>query len=344
MRRLALLLLCLLVLPLAAAAQEVAPDAAEPLQAPVPAITHVLVMGDAIGGGLGAGLTRVSDPTGLYDVQIRFNEESGLARPEVYDWPATAAKILASNSYEVIVVMLGANDTQAIRVDGQRVAFGDAGWAEAYGAQVDRLLDQLKPSNARILWAATPPMRDPEYDEALKQIAAIQRQRVEARGFTFLDMRAELSAPDGSYTDTGPDDTGTVTRLRGRDGVSFYKAGNNRMGQLLLAAIESGKGEAPASASGTARDLQAEDETPQLPIFGQVLMNGEVYAVQPEGVTANAVMLAGAGLDPEASLKALRELPPPNSNAILLFRYGHLPAAPAGRPDDFSLPPEPAAQ
>jgi hypothetical protein len=342
MKRLALLILCLFVLPFAAAAaQEAATGPAEPPQKPV---THVLVLGDGIGGGLGAGLTRVSDPTGLYDVQIRFNEESGLARPEVYDWPATAAKILASNSYEVIVVMLGANDTQAIRTGGQRIAFGDEGWAEAYGAQVDRLLDQLKPSNARIIWTATPPVRDPEYDAALKQIAEIQRQRVEAKGFTFFDMRKDLSAPDGSFTDTGPDDTGTVTRLRGRDGVSFYKAGNNRMGQLLLAALETGGGGTEAGQTDGRTDLQVQEETPQLPIFGQTLMNGEIYAVQPEGVTANAVMLAGAGLDPQASLKALRELSPPDSNAILLFRYGHVPAAPAGRPDDFSLPPEPATQ
>ena len=157
-------------------------------------------------------------------------------------------------------------------------------------------------------------------------------------------MRKDLSAADGSFTDTGPDDTGTVTRLRGRDGVSFYKAGNNRMGQLLLAAIESGKAEAPADQPDGRTDLQVQEETPQLPVFGQTLMNGEIYLVQPEGVTANAVMLAGAGLDPEASLKALRELSPANSNAILLFRYGHVPTAPPGRPDDFALPPEPAAQ
>ena len=73
----------------------------------------MLVLGDAIGGGLGAGLTRVAEASGDYEVSIRFNEESGLARPEVYDWPATVPKILGSNAYDVIVVMLGANDTQA---------------------------------------------------------------------------------------------------------------------------------------------------------------------------------------------------------------------------------------
>ena len=90
-------------------------------------------------------------------------------------------------------------------------------------------------------------MRDPEYDAAIRDIAAIQRERVEARGLTFIDMRPELSDPDGSYADTGPDDTGTVRRLRGRDGISFYKAGNNRMGQIVLAAIESGERRGPRS-------------------------------------------------------------------------------------------------
>jgi hypothetical protein len=341
MKRLVLILVCLLAIPHMAMAQDVTEDAAQPQANPV---TRVLVLGDAIGGGLGAGLTRVSDPTGLYDVQIRFNEESGLARPEVYDWPATVSKILASNSYDVIAVMLGANDTQNIRVDGARIAFGEPGWEEAYGAQLDRMLEQLKAANARIIWMPPPPMRDPSYDSNMKQIAAIQRQRVEKAGFIFLDLRPELSGPDGSFTDAGPDDTGTVTRLRGRDGVSFYKAGNNRMGQLLLAAIESGQGQAPAGAAAARNTPAVQDETPQVPIFGQTLMNGEVYAVQPEGVTANVVMLAGAGLDSQASLKALREMSPKDSHAILLFRYGHVPTAPTGRPDDFSLPPEAAAQ
>ena len=110
---------------------------------------------------------------------------------------------------------------------------------------------------SRIIWVGPPPMRDQKYDAAIKAIAAIQRQRVEARGFTFLDMRPELSAADGSYADSGPDDTGNVTRLRARDGISFYKAGNNRMGKIVLAAIESG------SKAGSARAGRRHDRRPR---------------------------------------------------------------------------------
>lgn len=310
------------------------PVAAEDDEAPR---TRVLVLGDAIGGGLGAGLARVAEPGGRYEVSIRFNEESGLARPEVYDWVATVPKILESNPYDVIVVMIGANDTQPVRFGDARVPFNAEGWAEAYGARLDRLLDELAASGARVFWAGLPPMRDPDYDASVQVIAALQRQRVEARGFAFVSLRPSFLASDGSYTDMGPDEAGMVTRLRGRDGVSFYKAGNNRMAQIVLAAIQSGAsgvavGGDGGSDPGTAGDIRL------VPLFGQTLMDGEVHAVRPEGVTANAVILAGSGLDPAAALNALRDLSPPGSGAEKLFRYGYAPAAPAGRADDFSAP------
>ena len=299
-------------------------------------VTRVLVLGDAVGGGLGAGLTRVAEASGDYEISNRFNEQSGLARPEVYDWPATVSTILDSNAYDVIVVMLGTNDTQPIRQEGERIPFGGEGWAEAYAGQVDRLLDELSASGAQIIWMGPPPMREPDYDAAVRQIAAIQRARVEARGLTFIDIRPDLSDSAGRYAETGPDDTGTVRRLRGRDGISFYKAGNNLMGRVVLTAIESGGAAGPAAAQRAADQEQAR----LVPIFGQVLMNGEAYTVQPEGVTANAVMLAGAGLGSAAALKALRDIAPEGSTAQKLFRRGEAPPAPPGRADDFSTTPE----
>jgi len=299
-----------------------------------PPVTRVLVLGDAIGGGLGAGLTRVAEATGKYEVSIRLNEESGLARPDVYDWAETVPKILGSKSYDVIVVMLGANDTQPIRQDGMRIPAGTPEWAEAYGAQMDRLLSALEASNARLVWVGPPPMREAEYDTAIRDVAEIQRQRTKARGIPFIDLRPELTGPDGAFADTGADDTGTVTRLRGRDGVSFYKAGNNRMGQIVLAVIESGDAGGPAQ-------RPVDEAVALVPLFGQVLMDGEAYTVQPEGVTANAVMLTAAGLDSAAALNALRDIAPKGSAAEKLFRQGDAAAAPAGRADDFAAPPAP---
>ncbi len=66
----------------------------------------------------------------------------------------------------------------------------------------------------------------------------MQKERVEAKGARFIDIRHAFANPQGSYTDTGPDDTGEFVRLRSRDGVHFFKQGNNRLAQLVLEAIK----------------------------------------------------------------------------------------------------------
>ena len=302
--------------------------------------TQILVLGDAIGGGMGAGLQRVSEADGRYAVTLRFNEESGLARPEVYDWTATLPKILASNPYDVIVIMIGANDTQAIRSGDTRLAFGSDGWIDAYEASIDALLDRLATSGARVIWVSQPPMKDADYDDSLKAISALQRARVEAHDMTFLDIRPSLLAPDGSFAETGPDEAGNAVRLRSRDGVTFFKAGNNRMGRAVLAALEAGAhGAEPAQTPGPGK-VAKEQTRAQVPLFGQAMVDGGVYTVSPEGVTANAVLLAGGGLDPQSALKTLRSLAPAGSNAERLLLSGDAQPAPPGRMDDFSAPPQ----
>lgn len=355
MRRLLPIGLALLMSIAAAAAQS--PDApvmgssaagdAAPAE-PAKQMTHILVLGDAIGGGVGAGLQRVSEAAGAYQVSIRFNEESGLSRPEVYDWASTLPKILAGNAYDVIVVMMGANDRQVIRAGDERLPFGSAGWAAAYKANVDGLLDLLGKSGAKVIWVSQPPMKDADYDAALRTISALQRERVEAHGMTFLDIRPLLLGADGSFAETGPDADGNTVRIRSRDGVTFFKAGNNRLGQAVLGAIEAASGRAPPAAAGeknaeTRQQAPAHAAGPQVPLFGQFMPDGDDYTVSPEGVTANAMLLAGGGLDPQSALKTLRSIAPEGSNAERLFKLGEPAEAPRGRADDFSAPP-PASQ
>lgn len=327
----------------------------DPADQPPPTEDHhivdVLSIGDALGGGLGAGLARVTEASGNYDVSIRYNEESGLARPEVYDWVATLPKILEGNAYDVIVVMLGANDRQMIRDGDTRYDFGTPEWTAAYTKQVNLLLDQLALSKANVVWVAPPPMRDAGYDDAMKTIAALQKAEVEKRHMTFLDLRPDFTNPDGSYTDSTTDGAANIVKLRGRDGISFFKAGNNLMGAKVLTAIEAI--ESPASQESS--DSSAVEKTSRLdaaaapktdrevkpdvvPLFGQAVMDGDPYTVQPEGVTANAILLAAGDLGPEAALKTLRDIAPKGSGAEKLFRLGSPEAAPAGRPDDFTAP------
>jgi hypothetical protein len=320
-------------------------DAEMPLAEDPDQQTQILVLGDAVGGGLGAGLMRMAEIDGRYDVSIRFNEESGLARPDVYDWVETLPKILEANSFDVIVVLLGTNDRQMIRSGNERYAFNTPNWLSLYEKRLDALLEELAASKAKIYWVGLPPMAEAGYDADLRAISDLQRKHVEARGYSYLDIRSAFLTAEGQYTDTGPDDTGEVRRLRGRDGISFFKAGNNRMGQLVLAAVQSGDLPEAAQPKGdkfqkAAIDTQREPLPPRLPVFGQTLM-GEPVTLDAQDVVVNATVVAGSTVNPKAALEALKAMSPPGSGAEKLFRLGQAAAAPAGRADDFTAPPKP---
>ena len=77
---------------------------------PVDDTYRILVIGDALGGGLGAGLSRMAETEPRFEIVNRFQETSGLARPEVYDWPASLPKIMEGKEFNAVVVLLGAYD------------------------------------------------------------------------------------------------------------------------------------------------------------------------------------------------------------------------------------------
>ena len=304
---------------------------------------RILVIGDALGGGLGAGLTRVAELEDAFNVTVRFNEESGIARPELYDWSESLPKILKGKSYDAAVVLLGANDRQMIRSNVLRFAFNTPGWITAYKAQTDRILDALDGAGLKVYWVSIPPMADPEYEAAMQVILGIQKERVEAKGAVFVDIRPAFLNSDGTYTDLGPDDTGAVRKLRARDGVSFFKQGNNRMGQLVLGAIKRGGTQKRPDPSQpriakTAVPPATIVSEPDKPLFGQRGPEGLEISFRPEDFDAAAVALLVEQGAFGTGLAALQAIAQPGSAAEKLFVAGETVAAPAGRADDFTLP------
>jgi uncharacterized protein len=296
--------------------------------------TRILVIGDALAGGLGAGLSRMTETAPQFDVTFRFNESSGLARPEIYDWAGALPNLLDGQGYQIVVVMIGGNDRRDILGSGQPSVYGSVEWTKAYRANVDRLIDVAKAGGVEIYWAGQPPMGDADYDAAMVAISKIQKEEVAAKGGTFVDFYAPLTGPDGKYTDMGNDDTGTVRKLRSRDGVTFYKQGNNRLAQIVLGAITAvqadKKVEPPDGAAATA--------LPSLPIFGEPGENGT-------DIFYDASKLAEAfknGQTVDEPVKTDMPAAKPSiaqtgSAADRFFATGLGDAAPAGRFDDFGV-------
>jgi hypothetical protein len=307
------------------------------IQQPVDDTYRILVIGDALAGGLGAGLSRMAEPETRFEIVNRFQETSGIARPEVYDWAESLLKIMEGKDFKAVVVLLGANDRQPIREGDFRLVFNTPEWTAAYEAKIDQLLDVLNGAGVKVFWVSIPPMGDAKYDADMQILAALQKQEVQSKGQIYVDLRGAFLGPDGNYTDKGLDDTGEVRKLRSRDGVTFFKQGNNRFGQLLLAEIKRvvGAGQIETTPAFTPKvDLPPPSAVAVVPMFGQKNVDGTSVTFQPDEklISELSRVLAGNIVVPAISRSDIV----PGSEAEKLFILGQAQSAPAGRFDDFS--------
>jgi hypothetical protein len=303
---------------------------------PVDDTYRILVIGDALAGGLGAGLSRMAEPEPRFEIVNRFQETSGLARPEVYDWPASLPKIMEGKEFKAVVVLMGAYDRQAIREGDFRLVFNTSEWKAAYEAKIDELLEVLNAAGLKVFWVAIPPMGDAKYEADMKIVAALQKQEVLSKGQVYVDLRSAFLTPNGEYTDRGPDETGEVQRLRSRDGIAFLRLGNNRFGQLVLAEINRviGTGQIETAPTSSPKVDLPSPEIAVVPLFGQDNGDGTFVAFQPDAKLISELARVVAG---DIIVKAIsRSDIVPGSEAEKLFILGQAQPAPAGRFDDFS--------
>lgn len=320
-------------------------------------IYRILVIGDGLAGGLGNGMMRMAEADPGFEILNRFNESSGLARPEVYDWAAAIPKIVENAPVDAIVVLVGLNDRQGIRDGNFRYVFKTPDWEKAYVASTDRVLAAAKQSGAKIFWISLPPMENQVFDGDMQYLNTLHRTSVAAVGGHYVDVRPFFLGPNGAYVDRGPDDTGAERKLRERDGVKFMKVGNNRFGQLVLGSIktlEAGTAPpaavadaAPAVVAALPAPTQPAAETITIvaapPSFGQTGLDGEditfrADAVQPNVKLPVSVAQKTAAQGQPTGAQTLGIQAQPGSRAQQLFEKGISGPAPVGRFDDFSVP------
>ena len=332
-RRAFILVLSVLALSLAASAQEAKQDKQEKPYFASKDLYQIFVLGDSLAAGLWSGVSRMIDGDMRISLNGRYKEDSGLSRPEYYDWNGALPKILSSNKIDIAIVMIGSNDAQPIRQGQMRFAFDTKEWREAYVKQVDELMASLKAAGAAVYWMEIPPMEAEKYDESLKSISAIHSERAKAAGIRFVETRAVLSE-NGKYSESGFDDTGEFVRFRSRDGVHFLKEGNDKLASLVVAAInkdiEVAVAAAPAAPPPETSTEGFGQPSATLPEAGKAESQAEPLPPAKSDYAGELPMPA----DP--AMAQLAKTTVPGTDASRLFSRGEAIAPRPGRFDDFS--------
>jgi len=165
---------------------------------------------------------------------------TGLARPEVFNWPAYLADVIATRQPDAIVLTIGSNDDQTLTGEGGVGPFGSDPWQTEYRRRVGGLMDQVTGTGTtKLFWVGIPLVRNGARIEGYTFINDIARQEAAKRPgkVFFVDTVPILAGPDGGYADFIANADGSLTQVRAGDGIHFTRAGGDRIANAVLAAM-----------------------------------------------------------------------------------------------------------
>ena len=169
------------------------------------------------------------------DLTTRPEVSSGLTRPDFFDWPAYFAEDVLPTDPEVVVVMFGANDSQAVEVDGTVRRPSSPEWQAEYRRRVGVVMDQLRGDGRLVVWVGQPHMRDDGFDRRMGVLDEIYAEGADSRPWvTFLDSRPVLSPDQDGYQ--GIDADGTS--LRQSDGIHLDLGGAALLADAILDVVD----------------------------------------------------------------------------------------------------------
>ena len=187
---------------------------------------RVVVVGDSLATGLGVSLERVLKPS-LVRVSPQGRISTGLARPDYFDWFAALTEIVDNFRPDLVVIMLGENDNQALRTPSGReeTPVGTFAWPQAYQQRVSDFMELATSKGARVVWVGLPIVSD------TGRWGIIERQNTVFEGASelvddvaYLDTWDLFSAPGGGYT-AYYRDGGDIQLVRESDGLHFNSTG-----------------------------------------------------------------------------------------------------------------------
>lgn len=190
----------------------------------------IALIGDSFAEALAFGFAADQGFNNEFLLRSRLVSAAGLVRDDFHNWEKTLAGLFAEQKdLSALVIMLGLNDKQAMRVGSESFEPLSDGWRAQYRQRVDALLVAARAQNVPVIWIGMPVVRLPRLSADLMAINDIARERVQLAGQTWVDLADAFADGAGGFSLTGPDVIGDIVRLRGPDGIHFTPAGQRKL-------------------------------------------------------------------------------------------------------------------
>jgi len=226
-----------------------------------PPSKHIVVMGTSLSDWLAYGLEEIYSDQPEVGIVRKNQLFSGLVKfdaKEEQTWPQVARDFLKDQNPDVIVVMLGLEDRQTIRVKPpaptpeqteaqsaestpkpeprrrtQSFEFRSDEWAEVYSKRIDEMIAALKSKGVPVVWVGLPAIRGTRSTSDMIYLNDLFRARADRAGIVYVDVWDGFVNEAGRYSAYGPDVEGQVRRLRTSEGVYMTKFGARKLAHYV---------------------------------------------------------------------------------------------------------------
>jgi uncharacterized protein len=208
-------------------------ESPEPMVEEAPRVDRprtVLLLGDSlIATGFGQYLEDSLNAHPRVRSVRRAKSSTGLARPDFFDWMEVGQEEIERHRPDVVVVILGGNDGQALmdRQGRPEVRWGQSEWEERYRQRIEAFLGRLAAPGRKILWVGLPPTKLQGFERKLTFIRRLQREVLATRDDArYLDTHPFFTDAKGNLLLTSRvEGFRKPMMLKLEDGVHFSVAG-----------------------------------------------------------------------------------------------------------------------
>lgn len=198
----------------------------------------VLIVGDSMMmEGLGPTLQVTLRKQSDLNIIREGRYSSGLSRPDFFNWPMNLSELIKKHNPQLIVVSMGANDTQDIVINKKRHFIDTKSWERVYGIRTYQYLNLAAADNREVLWVSLPVMVREPYFTRTKRISKIQAEVSSYfDNVTYVNIEGLLTEK-GTFASFTRGKNNKAIRLRQKDDIHVSQAGGQILTNSLLPQI-----------------------------------------------------------------------------------------------------------
>jgi hypothetical protein len=257
----------------------------------------------------------------------RANGSSGLVRDDYHDWPGQIGAVIEAESPAVVVVMIGSNDRQQMRVGDVREQPRSQAWTQEYERRVTALAKGVRGRGLPLVWVGNLPFKSGAMSSDMIAFNDIFRRIVTDLDGEFVDVWDGFVDENGNFVANGPDMNGQPAQLRAADGINVTRQGRRKIAfyveKPLNRLLDTGIA-APAPDRPHEGEMQGPSLDGDAP---KIIDRTPPLAIDDTGPDGGQNLL-GAEFAPRNG--------EPRTPAERLLREGVAPDSQPGRADDFS--------